>query len=200
MPPTTTAEEHKRKRRDADDDGGEAQVQDGVVVGEEARKEQIWRCGACQLDMTEESSFVHHMHLHLSAVSRLNSAQEVRKLMQQQKAKGSKEEGHGKWKVYTGGSYSKEPIICGTGSGARHAVSRVESEFRYHMTIGEAAKSAKKAICWAAYGASECGDYVSVYHVARYRWSKVISGDNMIEWQKAHIRRDKDGEFPMVTM
>ncbi|CAI9113027.1 OLC1v1013551C1 [Oldenlandia corymbosa var. corymbosa] len=86
MPPTTT-EEHKRKRRDADDDGGEAQVQDGVVVGEEACKEQIWRCGACQLDMTEESSFVIHMHLHLSAVLRLNSAQEVRKLMEQQKAK-----------------------------------------------------------------------------------------------------------------
>ncbi|CAI9113028.1 OLC1v1013552C1 [Oldenlandia corymbosa var. corymbosa] len=68
------------------------------------------------------------------------------------------------------------------------------------MTIGEAAKLAKKAICWAAYGASECGDYVSVYHVARYRWSKVISADNMIEWQKAHIRRDKDGRFPMVTI
>ncbi|CAI9107244.1 OLC1v1006561C2 [Oldenlandia corymbosa var. corymbosa] len=51
----------------------------------------------------------------------------------------------------------------------------------------EAAKLAKSAICYAAFGAYECGDFVSVFLINEDGWKTLISGDDMEERQLENI-------------
>ncbi|CAI9108041.1 OLC1v1007551C1 [Oldenlandia corymbosa var. corymbosa] len=74
--------------------------------------------------------------------------------------------------------------ICSTGSGAMSARVHAELRMRFDMTLTEAAEIAKSAICSAASKAAEGGDLVSVYHVGRLGWRKLISDYQIGEWQK----------------
>ncbi|CAI9117752.1 OLC1v1019231C1 [Oldenlandia corymbosa var. corymbosa] len=74
-------------------------------------------------------------------------------------------------------------IICTTESGAAHTNRYLRGKLSHDMLVIEATQLAKSAICYAAYGAFECGDFVSVYHINKTGLEELISSDNIEEWQ-----------------
>ncbi|CAI9093579.1 OLC1v1029118C1 [Oldenlandia corymbosa var. corymbosa] len=83
-------------------------------------------------------------------------------------------------------------------SGGREVFLFLVSKLDDEIPAIEAAKLAKSAICYAAYGAYECGNFVSVFLVNEDGWKTLIAGDVIEEWQEENIKMLRsDYDLPM---